>query len=278
MASETHITIVPSSEVSVMAKDSRGIVRERLTSTVVQTFLNRTGETLIEMDVLTSMREMVLHDADLVSKKLAKKMSMEFDFKRRPRSLGMIEALGGDGRTHSHIAFDTDPVSSVEEFRLTRDIWDDYRRSEEYCIKTVSDFAKFAEYMDRTRSLSDGNKRYLSKSDRDGLKRFRRDLCDAFKNGEAGFEPYQNLSNKDFCAILNDTGFQDSPAIVSVAHVENGKRQAFRPNATPPTREVLNMMSLLKSRFPELRAEDFLGALPDSEYSWMSIARRQLKR
>ena len=138
------------------------------------------------------------------------------------------------------------------------------------------DFRAFAEYMDRTRSLSDKKKRYLFRDDQDGLKRFRRDLCDALKNGEAGFENYLDVSNKEFAQVLNQVGFANSPAHVTVEHVENGKRRAFEPNATVPTRQVLAVMNKLKQSFPELRQDEFLGALPEGAAEWLAIADRPL--
>lgn len=243
---------------------------------IVETFLDRSGATLIEMDVLTSLREMLLYDADLVPKSTRKNMPMEFDFKRQPHAVGELRVRLPNGKEFTHAAFNTDPFNTVEEFRLTRDIWDSYRRDGENCIRTVEEFTWFAEYMDRTRSVSEENRRYWGKDDRDGLKRFRRDLCFAFKNGEAGFEGYQNISNKEFAQILNEAGFKDSPAIVRDSHVENGKRRKFEPNASAPTRQVLVVMRALKQRFPELRENEFLGALLEGMVSWLKIVDRQL--
>ncbi|MDO8979266.1 MAG: DNA polymerase [Afipia sp.] len=244
---------------------------------IVDTFLKRTGATSVEMDVLTSMREMILYDADLVSKKVRRKHPMEYDFKRRPKAVGMINATLPKGRQISHVAFSTEPYETEEEFRLTRDIWDNYRRGQDFCIKTKADFLQFAEAIDRTRSLTEKKKGYLRASDRDGLQRFRRDLCDAFKNGNAGFEFHRHLSNHRFAELLNEVGgFKDSPAIVKVEHVENGKRRIFEPNATVPTRQVLAAMEKLKEVFPRLRAVEFLGAIPEGAAIWSEIAVRGL--
>lgn len=243
---------------------------------IVDTFLSRTGDTLIEMDVLTSMRDMFKYDTDLVSKSVKKSLSMEFDFKRRPYAVGEVNLRLPNGKESTHVAFSTEPFDSVEEFRLTRDMWDGYRRSEEFCIRTVDEFRHFAEFVDRSRSLSDDKKKHMQKKDRDGLQRFRRDLCDAFKNGKAGFEGYRNGSNKEFAQLLNEAGFKDSPAFVEDHHVENGKKRKFEENATAPTRKVLVVMRALKKVFPELRENEFLGALPEGATSWLNIVDRKL--
>lgn len=243
---------------------------------IVETFLSRTGDTPIEMDVLTSMREMLLYDADLVAKSVKKNIPMEFDFKRRPYAIGEVNVQLPNGDKFTHVAFSTEPFDSVEEFRLTRDMWDGYRRSEEFCIRTLDEFRQFAEFVDRSRSVSKDKKKHLQKKDQDGLQRFRRDLCDAFKNGKAGFEGYLNNSNKEFARILNDAGFKHSPAFVRDSHVENGKRRKFEQNATAPTREVLAVMRALKKVYPELRENEFLGALPVGATSWLSIVDRKL--
>lgn len=243
---------------------------------IVETFLSRAGDTPIEMDVLTSMREMLLYDADLVTKSVEKNIPMEFDFKRRPCSVGEVSLRLPNGKEFKHVAFSTEPFDSVEEFRLTRDMWDGYRRSEEFCIRTVDEFRQFAEFVDRSRSLSDDKKKHMQKKDRDGLQRFRRDLCDAFKNGKAGFEGYRNGSNKEFAQLLNEAGFKDSPAFVEDHHVENGRKRKFEENATAPTRKVLVVMRALKKVFPELRENEFLGGLPAGTTSWLNIVDRKL--
>lgn len=239
---------------------------------IVETFLKRTKATPIEMDVLTSMREMVLHDADLVSKKVTRKLPMEYDFKRKPNAVRLIDARLPNGKAVSHVAFDTSPYDTEEEFRLTRDIWDNYRRSQEFCLKSKADFSRFADFIDRTRSLTETKKAYLRAGDEDGLQRFRRDLCDAFKNGKGGLEFYRHLSNQRFAHLLNEAGFADSPAIVKVEHVENGKRRDFQANATVPTRRVLAVIEKLKAIFPMFRAAEFLGGIPDGEAVWSRIA------
>ena len=255
---------------------------------LVKTFIDRTGSTLIEMDVLTSMREMILYDADLVAKSVRKNLPTEFDFKRRPHAVGMVSGKLPDGTDFSHLAFSTEPFEDVAEFKLVRDMFDDYRRPSrgkaqngsmrgpQFCLKTVDDFRQFADFVDRQRSLSNDKKRYLHKADHDGLQRFRRDLCDALKNGKAGFEYYTDVTNNEFAKILNEAGFKDSPAFVEVEHVENGKRRDFEPNATVPTRQVLAVMKKLKQRFPELREDEFLGALPEGAAKWLAIADRPL--
>ena len=244
---------------------------------IVETFLKRTKATLIEMDVLTSMREMVLYDADLVTKKITRNLPMEYDFKRRPRAIGAVDVTLSSQHSYSHLAFSTEPYGSVEEFRLSRDLWDSYRRSQEFCLKTTLDFARFAEFVDRTRSLSEGKKGYLRKGDETGLQRFRRDLCDAFKNGKAGFEFYRHISNRRFAELLNEVArLKDSRAVVTVEHVENGKRRHFECNATVPTVQVLAAAQKLKSIFPRVRFGQFFGSIPEGAAVWSRIAERKL--
>lgn len=243
---------------------------------IVGAFLNRDGATRVEMDVLTSMREMVLYDADLVSKAVTRKHPMEYDFKRRPQAVGMI-GVKRPGGLHEHVAFSTEPYETEQEFRVTRDIWDNYRLGQNACIKTKADFSQFADLIDRTRSLTEKTKTYLRASDRDGLQRFRRDLCTAFKNGKAGFGFYSHLSNRRFAELLNEVGeFKDTAAIVTIENVENGKRERFQPNATAPTRQVLAAMEKLKDVFPMLRTAEFLGTIPDGAAVWSEIAVKDL--
>ncbi len=85
-------------------------------------------------------------------------------------------------------------------------------------------------------------------------------------------EFYRHLYNQRFADLLNEAGFVDSPAIVKVEHVENGKRRNFQANATVPTRRVLAVIEKLKAIFPMFRAAEFLGGIPEGEAVWSRIA------
>jgi hypothetical protein len=187
---------------------------------------------------------------------------MEYDFKRCPKALAMATVIMRDGTKIDHVAFSTKPWRDISEFKMVRSMWEDYWRSGEgVCLKTVGVYSDFAAYFEMMKSLPDGSNRYFRKDDKAGVQRFRRDLCRAYKHGEAGFEQVEPCSAAEFAAILNSTSMVKFGVRTTVSDVENGKRAAFKPNCTPPTKEVRAVLRELQEHFPELDSTVLVGSV-----------------
>ena len=185
---------------------------------------------------------------------------MDYDFKRCPHSAAMANvALQTTGRRFDHIVFSTRPWRDITEFKMIRSMWDDYRRGQKICLKTTDDFSEFAVFFDMMKSLPDGSKKYLRRSDKTGLQRLQRDLCRAFKHGKAGFPELSQLSARQFSEILNATSMTAHGVITEVSDVENGKRTKFTANTTPPTPEVSRALRELRVHFPSLETTSIVG-------------------
>lgn len=231
---------------------------------MLKLFFGRTSKTMIDIEVHTTMADMIKHGADLVSKKSSKRASMEYDFKRCPKALAMVTVTLPDGTAAEHVAFSTKPWRDISEFKMVRGMWEDYWRSEGVCLKTVGVFADFAEFFEMMKSLPDGSKKYFRKADRYGLQRLRRDLCRAYKQGMAGFPKIPSCTAPEFAGVLNSTSMLKLGVTTQVADVENGKRTAFSAQSTPPTKEVLAVFRELRVHFPSLDQKSFLGSIaPD---------------
>jgi hypothetical protein len=110
---------------------------------ITELFFRRSAEIKIELDYHTSVREMILWDADLVSKKARKHISMEYDFKRKPLSVAMSEigndvkiaAAGLKYEPRQHLIFSTAPWKSAADFKSVRSVWNDYYRKGRYLLK-----------------------------------------------------------------------------------------------------------------------------------------------
>jgi hypothetical protein len=229
-------------------------------------FFGRTPQTMIDIEVHTTMADMIKHGADLVSKKSRKRAAMEYDFKRCPAAASMANVQLPDGTDVDHIVFSTKPWRDTSEFKMVRSMWNDYRRSGEgICLKTVDAFTDFARHFEMMKSLPDGSDKYFRKEDKAGLQRLRRDLCRAYKHGEAGFSEVERYSATDFAAILNSTSMIKFGVTTKVSDVENGKRAAFRPNCTPPTKEVLAVIDGLQVHFPELDSTVLVGSIAPND-------------
>ena len=83
---------------------------EQKNEEIVRLFFNRNGQSQLEVHGHTGLREIMEDDADFVEKIFSKRLSMEYDWKRRPNGLS-------HSTTHDHIAF------STPEFDTSRDKW-----------------------------------------------------------------------------------------------------------------------------------------------------------
>jgi hypothetical protein len=234
---------------------------------MLKTFFERTPETVIDIDVHTTMREMVLYGVDLVSKGLSRKAPMEYDFKRKPFAAKMASiTLPGSGATYEHVALSTKPWADINEFKTVRAFWDDYRKKATVCLKTIDDFSEFAEYFEMMKSLPARVKRYLRSMDRFGLQRLRQNLCRAFKQGKAGFPKDSGMSARQFAELL--TGIMSSYEVpTAVEDVENGKRSPFKPKTTPATPQVLRVLYELQGHFPSLNLDEVVAGAEENETS-----------
>jgi hypothetical protein len=228
---------------------------------MLKLFLERTSSTRMDIEVHTTMADMIKHGADLVSKKSSKSLSMDYDFKRRPHSVGISAITLKSGQKFDHIAFSTGPWRDVAEFKMVRATWEQYRRAEKVCLKSIEDYRRFAEFFEMMLSLPSGSKKYLRRSDKSGLQRLQRDLCRAFKHGKAGFPEMCEISARQFADVLNATSMSAHKVKTTVATVENGKRFKFKPQTTPPTPEVLQVLSELCVQFPTLEADTLLSSI-----------------
>jgi len=213
---------------------------------IVKTFFNRKPEDEIVMKSSIGVRDMVNFDTDLVDKKLVKRLSMEFDWKRSPKAVRHIEK-------DQHIAFSTKAWNSVEEFKIIRNLWERFAIETPFCLKTMDDFRNFAVFVLSQTTLDKKDSRYLRREDPD-LKKLRQALGSAWRQSEAGFKWQQyEINNEEFAFILSEAGVP-----CKRADVENAARKTFEPFSCPRTPNVLGALQRLTRQFPDLELEQFL--------------------
>lgn len=226
---------------------SQTTVRSR-NAHIVDLFINRRPDSMIHMSTLTGLRDIVEHDADLVHKEADRRLSMEFDWKRRP-------SAAVDASTPRHLAFCTEPWDTIEQFDQIRELWERYNADGRHCLKTVDDFQAFARFVLTRTTLNDERGRYLKKESPD-LSRLRQSLCSAWYSSAAGLTLNRDgLSNSGFAQLLTDVGLA-----ASRYDVENGRSKPFMPHLCAGTDEVLEALSKLQARWPDLQAELFLAS------------------
>ena len=215
-------------------------------SEIVETFFDRQPDSMITIEAMTGVRDMVNFDADLVEKIISKRLNMEYDWKRQPMGVGM-------SKTYSHVMFSTRPWNSLSQFDEIRDSWDDYTKGNETCIKTLESYNDFASFVESHSFLSKEQGKYLKKQDGD-IHRLRQQLCAAWHESRAGLKKMiTGQSAGEFAEILTKHRIP-----CKKTDVENAKKLKFVPQSCPPTDEVLEKLASLRGEFKRLRAEMFL--------------------
>jgi hypothetical protein len=215
---------------------------------IVRLFLNRSPDDQVTLRLKTGVRDIVTFDADLVDKSLTKRLSMEFDWKRKPRS-------AVQSKTPDHVAFSTDPWTTVDEFILMRRYWEEFAIQSPFCLKSLADYRQYATYVMSQSSLGKADSKYMRRDGGD-LKRLRQSLGAAWRHSMAGLVwQQQAISNGEFAELLTEAGI---PA--KRADIENAARKPFAPKKCPPTPDVFEALSKLTRQFPSLEVDAFIAS------------------
>jgi hypothetical protein len=138
--SETPTTLLARSGIHLGDLDGDKEKNER----IVEMFFGRTPQDRIETRYLTSIRDLVRYDADLVEKHGESRLNMEYDWKRRPVGVHTDPE-------HGHVAFDTVPWQRVEDFQRTRELFTDFQKRTPRCIKSEADCEAFRSFAETVR-------------------------------------------------------------------------------------------------------------------------------
>ncbi len=231
---------------------------------ILKYFFDRTPDTEIDIEAKTGLRDMVEYEADLVEKLIVKRLNMEYDWKRRP--VGFI-----DSKKFNHLAFSTEPWSTVEQFVLMRDVFEKFQKGTPTCVKSSFDFKKLSEFVETSTISESKDLRYVRKQGGD-IKRLRQMLCAAFKQSQAGIY-LPALTNEKFAELLAANGIACDKAAV-----ENGKRKLFIKHAVPPTDRVIKLITNLKQNaIRSLKIDDLLVPLEKDSMMIRLVTENQCK-
>lgn len=238
-------------------------------SEIVELFFSRTPTTILPFTIGAGIKDVYKDGWDFVNKNLSKRLSMEFDWKRKPYLIGMRDVVSLQNNKFSHLYFKTRCWESVEQYTKIRELWEQYNKNDRHCLKTVSDYNDFANYVENMLSVDSVKQRHLKKVDGD-LIRLRRDLITARRYRLAGTHklvphcfgyekvfPDYKLPAWQFAEILNDKLHIPTTKF----DVDNGNKiKTFTPNQTPNTNQVRNRLKYAKTHlFPHLKIDEFLA-------------------
>ena len=234
-------------------------------SQIVNLFFNRQPTDTMMVTLGLGIRDMYELGADFVDREMKKVLSMEYDWKRRPRNPVMAEGAG-----YRHLQFQSEPWETIEQFQKTRQLWEQYNLSERHCLKTIEDLQAFSSFHENDLSADGDAAKYLRKED-GGIKRLRQEILIAWKLRKAGTHelkphafgrknifPTYKVKARELAEILND----ECGIPCSKTDVDNAaKKTIFKPYRVPNTQDVRLKLALLKSNlFPKLEVNEFLAS------------------
>jgi hypothetical protein len=245
------------------------LVKDEQNTEIVKMFLNRSPTDEMEMEIGMGIRDMWVYGNDFVDRTLTRRLSMEFDWKRRPVEIGERK-ICVDGKYYSHVWFTTKPWDSLHDFLTIREVWDKFNREDRRCLKSKSDYDEFAVYVDAHTSLPDEGSKYLRTKDAD-IARLRLEICRAWRHRKAGthrirggivlpdgkktFPDMGKIKHQFMADILKECGIP-----CKIKDLENAKNKDFRPNYVPRTDRTIQALSDLKNYcFPKLRIGEILA-------------------
>ncbi|MBU4137992.1 MAG: DNA polymerase [Alphaproteobacteria bacterium] len=225
---------------------------------IVQLFLTREPDTEVLIKSLTGVRDIVLDKNDLVAKHFTRRLSMEYDFKRRPDAMTSSVVDG-----YRHVSWSSRPWETVEQFNVVREELDLYRtvRTNKSgvpnstdglrgCIKSQDDFVNFATRI--ALKASDGDVGYVHAENPD-IKLLRKVLCSARYQGEAGLKKDDGLTASQFAEKLTAAGIP-----CKRTDVENGKKRPFTPRSVTSSVPVTAALTALRKELPAVRISELL--------------------
>ncbi|WP_154674570.1 DNA polymerase [Mesorhizobium erdmanii] len=237
--------------------DQRDLKPDEENAQIVELFFNRTAGQQLTYDSGVGLKDMIRFGADFVMRTVTKRVSMEFDWKRRPIDL-QDRTVEFHGQTYTHLSFSSEPLEDFDEFQRVREAWSKWATNPFRTLKSGTDLRAFQHYLETKRKTSESVMRYAGKTDGD-LKRAKRDLTRAFKHYQAGFDlvlkRMGKIKHDEFCDILNDVGIP-----CQVSDLDNAKRNTFEPHTWIQTeRSITALITLKEKYFYELDVDMFLA-------------------
>ena len=230
-------------------------------SEIVKWFLERKPNHAIRFETLVGMKDTWELENDVVPQPNERVLSMEFDWKRKPTYV-TDKTVKFEGESYTHVYWETGPWGSIDDFLKVRDAMEQYNHGKDtqrHCLKTLSDYNEFREYLESQISLPEKERSWMRKSG-GSHQRLRMSVLSGWRRGRCGFvidesRKRRKPSHDDWVQIFEKYGIQ-----CSIKDVENSKRRDFKPHTVPNTDETNEILeSMKKEYFPTLDIEEILS-------------------
>lgn len=206
--------------------------------TILQ-FMNRSRDSKQTFTTLRNLPEIWKTGSDLVQEQVTRRISMEYDWKRRPTTAGIRPI-----RSTNHLYFETVPWPSEREFNKCREAWDAFQSQHPVVLKTECDLIAFQEYREMTVGISGLKKPRQAPA----LTLAKRMFLRALVRSAWGLRA-DRMSYSETAKWLTEGGF---PA-TKKSDLENAKRPSAKlvEHVVSRTTETDRFVSFIKATFPE---------------------------
>lgn len=195
-------------------------------------FLNRNYDSTWKYTSLTPLSEIWRSGGDLMQRIVTRRLNMEYDFKRRPvdpedRPIGSI----------THIAFDTTPWDTADDFGRYREAFDKWGTRARRCLKNCEDLRDFEGYQ-----AAHANGTLPSLDAKAMVGRAKKLILGAYERRHWGFQGTGD-SRGELAKRLTEAGVKTSRT-----DFENAVRStvAFAERSIPKIPEVADMVERVK--------------------------------
>jgi len=268
-------------------KLSHLLTKKEETREINKLFFDRTPNQKMDVKLGLGIRDMYTMGRDFVDRTMIKRLSMEYDWKRKPNFVGEVEINIEDIKCKKHIFFSTKPWETVDQFNKVRIYWEEYNKDTRHNIKTLDNYNNFRDYLDGKLSIENSQNEndkvgtYIRK--KDGLKhRIRQQIVIAHNLKKCGTHTIYNqamgnekllssskLKAEDFAKYLS----RILETKVTRSDVYNDKKKKiFNPNQIPNSKETRKYLNQIKKLlFPKLNIEELLTKKGDFSINGSTI-------
>ena len=229
---------------------------------ILDRFVNRTENTTQISKRLRTLPEIYKNGGDLVSKETTIKVSMEYDWKRRPSTMTTRPI-----NSTPHLYFDTVPWRNVAEFTACREQWQNFAGSEGRVLKSESDLTRFNDY--RVTASVVGVRKPRNNS---ALKTARRMFLRAYVRSEWGLDATV-MSYSEVAAWMTNLGYTTKKSDLENANRPHAKLAA---HLVPITPVVDIFIARIRERFPAFQLDRLLQQQSDRDTGHVTIENKTI--
>lgn len=246
--------------IAIEHDDTPETIKDKQNEEMINLYLNRKFDAKpIKISSLISLRDMWLTESDLVRKNIERRVNLEYDFKRNPINPKMVAV-----RDTEHLAFDSEPWESIEQFKAVRAAFDAFRRKGN--LKSMEDWYDWEDFLQTKLTVKQGSG--INANKKGSVDILRRIIIRAYTQEAWGLS--RDFTNAEIADWLTDMGYP-----TNLDELKNAKRANLVPHVVPVTHRVINLLVIVLDKFPKL---DVQKLFPLEKYKEVLAKLDELKK